>query len=197
MRTMSFALVCTAAMTTMALPNCAQAAVASYTDATAWQSAVNGQFSTIDFQGFPHDTFITDQYSEQGIVFTGENLITGPTPLYENDQWGLFSPNGTRFFFDAPQNWIAIDYPGAIRFDLFNAGQLIYTSPFFQPGGVGNFAGLVSDSPFDEVYLYKSVPPSQNSIFIDDLHWGAPVPAPGVLTLLCIGALRSTRKRRS
>jgi len=64
----------------------ALATVSQYTNRAAWESAVANDFTTIDFLGFLHDTFITDQYSaEHGITFFGENLITGPTPIYQND----------------------------------------------------------------------------------------------------------------
>jgi len=174
----------------------AHAAVSSYTNRASWESAVSNDFTTIDFLGLPHDTFITDQYAaDYGVTFFGENLITGPTPGFANDHWGLFSPNNNRFAFSLPQNWIAVDYPGAIKFQIFNQGLLIYTSPRFLPGGLGNFAGLVSDAAFDEVLLFKH-PGGGTSVFVDDLHWGAAVPGPGVAGIAFIAAACARRRPR-
>jgi len=174
----------------------ALAAVSQYTNRAAWESAVANDFTTIDFLGFPHDTFIIGQYAaDHGITFFGENLITGPTPLYQNDLWGIIGPNNVRFAFDSPQNWIAVDYPGGIKFQLFNKGQLIYTSSSLIPGGLGNFAGLVSDVAFNEVLLYK--PPGHGtSVAVDDLHWGAAVPGPGVAGIAFIAAACARRRPR-
>jgi len=179
------------AATVTAIP--AQADVVEYTDADVWQSAVNGNYSTIDFTGFPDGTPISSQYANQGVTFTGPEFIFASAG-FVNDGWGLHGPAGVHFTFDSPQNCVAVDFPGGVKFQLFSQGALVYTSTFFQPGGVGNFAGLVSDTGFDEVYLYKRSG-FPNNVFIDDLHWGA-VPAPGALSLLSIAPLRSRRTRR-
>ena len=169
------------------------AQVVQFTNKDLWKQSVRSNYSTIHFTGLPHDTFVTGQYAFLGINFTGENLITGPTPLFQDDSWGLFGPAGVRFNFDAPQYTVAVDYPGAVRFQLYNKGSLIFTSSFFQPGGLGNFAGLVSERPFDEVYVYKSISP--NIVYIDNLHWGT-IPAPGGIALLIVGGVSSSRRRR-
>jgi len=184
---------CTVLMSMITISASARAEVVSYTARSTWEAIVSG-FSTISFLGFPDGTPIADQYAAQGLHFLGFNQIFGPTIGYQNDLWGLFGPNGVRFTFDNPQNWIAVDYPGAVAFRLYHDGELMYSSPFFQPGGLGNFAGLVSDTPFDEVYILKPIP-SQTSIFIDDLHWGSAVPAPAGLTLLLFTAVHLRRRR--
>jgi len=183
------------AIVTQSITINANGVVVSFTSASSWQKAVNFLHETIDFLGLPHDTFITTQYASNGITFSGENLITGPTPAFPNDQWGLFAPNNMRFTFDAPQHWIAVDFPGSIKFQLFSQGELIYTSPSFIPGGLGNFVGLVSDIHYDEVLLYKH-PGLGTSIFIDDLHWGSAVPAPGGMLLLLMATSAGRRRRR-
>jgi len=179
------------AATATAIP--VQADVVEYTDADVWQSAVNGTYSTIDFTGFPDGTPITNQYANQGVTFTGPEFTFASTG-FVNDGWGLHGPAGVHFTFDSPQNCVAVDYPGGVKFQLFSQGVLVYTSTFFQPGGLGNFAGLVSDVGFDEVYLYKRSG-FPNDVFIDDLHWGA-IPAPSAIGLFLIASLPKARRRR-
>ncbi len=83
-----------------------------------------------------------------------------------------------------------MDFPGLMRIELYDQGRLIYTSSNFLPGGVGNFAGLLSDAPFDAAVLIDPLGEAE----IDDLHFG--VPAPGALPLLALGALTQRRRRR-
>ena len=165
--------------------------VITFSSKPLWQAAVNGDYNSINFTGFSDGTPINTQYAESGLAVNGPAFIFG-TSAFPNDGWGLHGPAGVHLTFDTPQNWIAVDYPGAVRFQLFMQGDLLFTSMFFQPGGIGNFAGLVSDRTFDEVYLYKSTSP--NVIVIDDLHWGG-VPAPGAIGLLGIASLFSRRRR--
>lgn len=172
----------------------ASAQVLQFTNEGSWQTAVGGQYSTIDFTGFPDGTQISNQYQPLGITFSGFAQIWD-TASAANDHFGLFGTNGLRFTFATPQNWIAVDYPGGIRFNLFSQGQLLYTSTFFAPGGLGNFAGLISIMSFDEVYLDKG-PPFANSVFIDDLHWDAPVPAPSALMLFAAAAFGAQSRHR-
>jgi hypothetical protein len=44
----------------------ARADVAEFTSAQAWQGAVEENYSTIDFTGFPDGTAISNQYSNLG-----------------------------------------------------------------------------------------------------------------------------------
>ena len=89
---------------------------------------------------------------------------------------------------------IAVDYPGGMQFELYREGELIYTSSEFGSVGAGLFAGLVSSEPFDEVLLNDWDPWLQ--VFIDDLHFGPPIPAPSVLAVLAAGLLAPRRSRR-
>ena len=171
----------------------AHAGVTEFTDRAEWETAV-GQFTTIDFTGFPKGTTITDQYADLGVFFTdGNDVIRMGEFLFPNDGWGL----GGGFFddievsFDAPQLWIAVQYPGDVRFELFDGGQLIFTSSDnFPGGGAGFFAGLVSTQFFDAVIISD---PTDSFVSIDDLHFG--VPAPPTLALLAFGAVVTCRRR--
>ncbi len=164
-----------------------------FTDKEEWIAAV-GRFTTIDFTGFPDGTFITDQYADLGILFTGggENIFLNDN-AFPNDGAGLNSGFFTDIVmeFDTPQLWIGSDFAGTVQFELFSAGELIYTSTVFGGGGVGFFAGLVSSKPFDRAIILD---PKGGSANIDDLFFG--VPAPGTLALLALGGLFSNRRRR-
>ena len=113
---------------------------------------------------------------------------------FPNDGAGLFGGGFTPIAvsFDSPQAWIAVDFPGDVQFELFREGELIYTSSEFGIGGVGNFAGLVSSEFFDAAVILD---PTDQSVFIDDLHFGVPVPS--ALVLLALAGLFSGGRRRS
>jgi len=83
---------------------------------------------------------------------------------------------------------IAADFPGLLLIDLYCEDELFYTSNVFGVGGVGNFGGLVS---FDRAVL--SDPPGQ--VFLDDLHFGPPIPAPSALCIVGAALLASRRWR--
>ncbi len=170
----------------------AHGAVTEFIDKDAWIAAV-GTFMIVDFAGFPPGTFITEQYAGLGIHFTDGNDSIPPFGqfLFPNDGWGLDGNGNINVSFDSPQLWIAVDYPGFMQFELFWQDQLVYTSSLFLPGGIGNFAGLLSNDLFDAARIID--PGGQAAI--DDLHFG--VPSPGVIALLALGGLHHRRRRDS
>ncbi len=161
-----------------------------FTDSLEWQAAV-GPFTTIDFTGLPNGTFVTDQYAELGILFTDGNDFIHMSGSHVNDGWGLGGNEAIHLSFDTPQAWIAVDFPGGLKIELFKDGALIYTSGNFGLGGTGNFGGLLSSQPFDGVVLTDWI---VGDVFIDDLHFG--VPAPPTLALLALASLFSRCSRR-
>jgi hypothetical protein len=169
------------------------ASVVEYTNRDAWMTAA-GSHTTITFQGYPANTIITDQYADQGVLFTdGTDRIFPSDNLFPNDGVGL---NGAfdeiNLAFSQPMHHIGVDFPGAIRIWLYWQGELIHTSSAFGGGGAGFFGGLVSDQPFDAALLAD---PSGGT-FIDDLYFGPPIPAPSALALLAMTALWRSRRRR-
>lgn len=171
------------------------AAVTEYTDEVEWQSAA-GAHTTITFAELPLFTLITDQYAYLGVLFTdGSDYTHGFSfNTFPNDGYGL---NGaldeTSLEFSQPTYAIGADFPGGLAFKLYYQDQLIYSSNWFGGSGAGWFGGLVSDEPFDMVYIYDPF----GGLFIDDLHFGPPIPAPGVLVTLILAqhVLRSRRRR--
>ena len=173
-----------------ALP--AHAGVTEFTDRAEWEGAV-GQFSTIDFTGFPPVTIITDQYQDLGVTFTDGNDVTFFTPSFVNDDWGLRGNGDINLSFATPQGWIGVDFPGGVRVLLFSGGELIHFSSIFSagPDGVGGFGGLVSTELFDAVVILDPF----DAVSIDDLHFGVPAPSALPLIALLGGWLARRRPR--
>jgi hypothetical protein len=178
----------------MVVTSVASASVTTYTNKAAWESAV-GSFTTLDFTGGQHGyPFPPDTYAHLGVTFAGQQMVywhAGPGG-FPNDGQGLVANNHTLWaYFDTPQHAIAADLPGTLNFQLWRDGQLLYTDLFF----LDPFAGLISEEPFDAVFLYRQT--SSIFVFIDDLHFGMPlVPAPGALALFGLAALLGTRRQR-
>ena len=148
--------------------------VIEFHDRDAWIAAV-GEFTTIGFTEFPSGTFLSNHYAELGVVFSDGNDITrccGHFETWPNDGAGLDGNGNIRLAFSEPQAWIAADFPGGLRINLFRDGLLIHSSGIFGPGGIGNFGGLISSELFDSAVL-KDVPANFQAE-IDDLHFGVP-----------------------
>ena len=184
---MSLATVLTAVCTSIVLAD-----IVEYREKNEWETAA-GAFSTADFTGFPDNTPIDEQYAYLGVHFVdGYDFVVLGWETFPNDGAGLDGNELVDLVFDAPMYWIAADFPGNLTIDLYYEDELFYTSNEFGVGGVGNFGGLVSAEPFDRAVLRD--PPGQ--VFLDDLHFGPPIPAPSALCIVC-AALLAARRRRS
>jgi hypothetical protein len=175
------------------LSDAASATVTIYSNKTNWENAA-GAYSTIYFNELPANTWIDEQYAYLGVHFTD-----GSDQIYESDAFVTdgFGLNGalddSTLEFDAPLTSIAMDFPGIARIQLFFEGKLMYTSPELGLPGIGNFRGLISTEAFDSVKLYD---PAFAGFFADNLYFGPPIPAPGVLALLGVATLFNGRHRR-
>ena len=184
-------IICSVGLTSILLSASAHGGVQEFGDKDEWIDAV-GEFTTIDFTGFPNGTFITDQYADLGIIFTdGDDSIRFSPTVFPNDEWGLDGNGDISVVFDTPQLWIGADFPGILRIELYRAGRVFYVSNDYGVG-VGLFVGLVSTQPFDAAVLIDAA----GEAAIDDLHFGPPAAAPGTLALLALGALPRRRRRR-
>jgi hypothetical protein len=168
------------------------ATVTQYENKMQWQQAVANNFTTLDFTGFPKFTLLTTQYVNLGAIFDGTDDVETAS-AFINDGWGL-EGNGDIFVnFTQPMYYIATDFPGFLQYKLYFQNQLIFTSSVFSQGFVGNFAGLISTTPFDRAQL---IDPTGGAA-IDDLFFGPPIPAPGVFGSLAAFALFNQRRRRA
>jgi hypothetical protein len=175
----------------------ALADVIVFTDVADWQSAAPGSFGTITFTELPAGTFVTDQYVDSyGIAFTdGLDVIDFAPYAYPTDEFVLRGVGDIDLAFSTPQFWLGVDYPGDVTIELYDSGELIFSSAGMLPGGgTGFFGGIISTDPFDSVVLRD---PIDGLVFIDNLHFGPPIPAPGALGVLTVAAIILPRRHRS
>ncbi len=164
-----------------------------WNDAEGWHSAV-GHHESVDFTQFPPGTQITDQFDG----FTVDNLTFIHNSASFSDGHGLRGRDGILLQFDTPQHALAVEHLGVVRFTLYLKSELVGTTTGFSYPGVPGpvyFSGVTSGVPFDEVYMFRPMPPfPSNVISIDTLYWGT-IPAPGALALLGIAFLQTRRRR--
>ncbi|HMN96751.1 MAG TPA: hypothetical protein PKC43_05410 [Phycisphaerales bacterium] len=146
---------------------------------------------------------LTDQYAWAGVVFPqGNDVTVNSFGLSPTDGWGLMGgmgfppPNTIMMQFDAPRHSIAIEHPGAAQFDLYLGDMLVGQSMnFFGPTFGSNFAGIISMAAFDRVEVIQ---PLSGISFIDNLYFGAPIPAgPGAVLFGAAAWCGGARRRRA
>jgi hypothetical protein len=176
-----------AAVCTSTLP----AEVVEYDEKDEWEAAA-GAFSTADFTGFPDNTPIDEQYAYLGVHFVDgyDFVVLGSS--FPNDGAGLDGNELVDLVFDAPMYWIAADFPGTLTIDLYYEGEFFYQSNYFGGSGIGWFGGLVSTEPFDRAVIWDF----DEQVNLDDLHFGPPIAAPSVLSIVGAGFLTARRRRR-
>jgi len=166
-----------------------RAEIIEFTDKAEWEAAA-GAFTTIDFTGFDSGTIITTQYIDLGIVFADGDDTIHPGD-YFLDGWGLAGHEATDALFTTAMNVLAADFPGSLIIELYAGGELLYSNGFGGPGDV-HFAGIVSTDPFDQVVLHRE---NYDFVFIDDLHFGPPIPGAPVVVPLVLAAVTKRRRR--
>lgn len=167
-------------------PSYAPASVLSeYTDLSTYNAAV-GSHSIIDFDdGFPEGTVITDQYVGQDVIFTDGNDTIDFNPFFLTDGVGLNGNGRIDISFSSPINHIGIEFPGALQIEFYSGATLLDTSSQFGSGGTGFFGGAIS-TPFDRVVLIDW---DNDTVFIDNLHFGTVIPIPAAVWLFGSGLL--------
>lgn len=152
------------------------------------------EITMIGFSEFPHGTSITDQYRDDGLVFDGNNFTQGPScGIYPQDCFGLRGLLDIAFEFDSPRNAIAVDYPGDVRFLLYFGSDFV-GEHYFGTAESGNFAGVISATPFDSVVFNRF---GVDPVFVDDIHF-AFIPSPGgMIPLLLFCFVRRHGRRRT
>src|SRR5688500_15522215 len=96
--------------------------VTAFYNKPAWQTAVNNNYTTIDFTGYPELTFITTQYTELGVTFPeGNDNIYHNSNIFTNDGVGLHDglDDSITLLFSSEMQYIAIDFPGITIIELY------------------------------------------------------------------------------
>ena len=171
------------------------AIVTEHTDFSEW-GALAGDVTAVTFTEYPAFTVITDQYADLGVIFTDGNDFVGMhgTSVIDSHWLSGSDSDSITVQFDAPRRAVGAHFPGVLFFELYNGDQLLYVSTQFPDIFSHTFAGLVSAIPFDRVVLasWLLVPTAT----IDNLYFGPPVPAPGILTVMAAGFLLRNKRRR-
>jgi hypothetical protein len=186
----------------------AHAVLVQFTDKATYQAAV-GPHQTITFVGLADGTVLGSQYSGQGVTFTDgdDTALTDPVfgdDIFVTDDAGAFGSffNGMTLKFSTPINHIGVDFPGALKIQLYSGATLVGTSQDFGGSGEGFFGGVLDHGiTFDTVVLTDWL---DDAVFVDNLYFGlAAVPEPstylaGALLALVFGlhGVRSLRRRK-
>jgi len=173
------------------LGSAVRADIVEYDDKEEWVVAA-GEFTTIGFADLPDGTWVTEQYAHLGVHFVDgwDQVIHGGAFL--EDGAGIAGGEQIDLVFDDSMYSIAADFPGYLTIELYYQEQLFYVSNEFGVGGYGNFGGLVSTEPFDRAIIWDY----DDAVFVDDLHFGPPIPAPSALWIVG-AAIVAARRRRS
>jgi hypothetical protein len=180
--------------TTCALATRAQASVVEFTSFTDWEQAA-GLYTSIGFDEVPPNTFLSDQYADLGINFPDGNdvAICCSFETFPFDGAGVDCNPDTLVEFAQPMNAIGMQHLGIAQIQLFLDRTMVYESrTFIDFGNPGEFAGIISEQPFDSALLLD---PIASPLFFDNLHFGPPIPAPAALSLLALAGLRRSRLR--
>lgn len=177
--------VCACALAFLCTTNVPAAIISEFTDLPTYNAAV-GPHTTIHFNDkIPGGAIITGQYLGEGATFNdGDDLIHFDSNFI-TDGVGLNGSGRIDISFSSLINHIGVEFPGALRIELYLGGSLLDTSSQFAGQGTGFFGGLIS-TPFDRVVLIDWV---DNKVFIDNVHIGATIPIPPALWLFASGLL--------
>jgi len=170
----------------------ATAAIVVTTDSAEWASQT-GSFTTLDFTELAHGEFITDQYADLGVTFTG-TAVGWHHPLFLTDGHGIrsWTRNVIEAQFDVPRTELAVEFVGVVWVLLYLGDEFVAETVMSQLFN-GPFVGIVSTMPFDRVEMLD---PGLGVALIDNIHFGAPIPAPGALGLIALAGFTGRRRRR-
>jgi len=184
----------TVAIITLALACAsAQASLVLTTNKDEWLGTA-APVTILDFTDLSQGEFVTDQYADLGVMFFG-TAIGHTSSIYPSDGHGIlgWTHQLIEMEFDAPRTEFAIEL-----------GSFTMVMTFYLGGaevGVANvsnatslFWGAVLESTFDRVTLENQ---GLGVTGIDNIYFGAPIPAPGALVLVAFAGLVPRRRRRA
>ena len=165
-----------------------------YTDKTAWENALGGQFLTEDFADAQLNTGVSFVSTESGHINPAEenyqDVLASESQNEPMTIWS-FAPEITGY----GGNW-TLGGPGGSGNSLlvYIADSPLYVGSISNSYG-GEFWGFISDSPFTSVKLIGGGGSNQQNYRLDDMVY-SPVPEPGTLWLLIGGLIGLLAWRR-
>jgi len=174
----------------------ARAQLTEYTSSSAFQAAV-GAHNVLGFTDQPTGTILTTEYvAAHGLTFLdGDDMVRANTILFPNDGRGVDGGGPITLKFAVHRHALAVAYPGAVVFDVYNGAVLLGTTTSFGGAGPGQFAGFTSVQGFDKVVLTDW---NSGNLYIDDLHFDSGATpyvtycTPKTNSLGCIPAIGAT-----
>ena len=181
--------------------------VTTFTDLDAFLEAA-GDVREIDFEtlpdgspSFPNAEITPDfNYTDQGVEFFSPEpwLYTAGNPVS-----GFNLTAGNIHGSGGPRNWIiaepvlpatavGIVFPGGTVFSVFDTTGELIVRQAFGDGGLGLFAGFVSEIPIGFATVDRGIEGESIESFLF-----LPIPDPVTLVLVALGALVLPRRRRS
>lgn len=182
-------------------PAASSAAIVTYTNLAAWQSALGSPVHTFDFEsdivnfpGYPTPFTNIDQW----VISTIGSPITIqliPNGIVNNSQELHFRDFGSQVRFTPPASvtpMYAFGFDYALGFEAWEL-QVPGASTIALPNNTVGFIGVISTTPLPD-FIVTSPSNVQGGISIDNLR--VPVPGPGSAALIGLGGLVAARRRR-
>jgi hypothetical protein len=163
------------------------AATIVYTDKTAWENALGGQFLTEDFADFQLNTGVSFVSTESGHINPAleyyQDVLASTSQNSPMTTWS-FTPGITAY----GGNW-TLGGPGGSgnSLQVYIADSSLYVGSISNSYG-GGFWGFISDSSFTSVNLIGGGGTNQQHYNLDNMVY-SPVPVPASVWLFCSGIL--------
>jgi hypothetical protein len=163
------------------------AATLVYTDKTAWENALGGQFLTEDFADAQLNTGVSYVSSESGHINPAQqnyqDVLASVSQNEPMTTWS-FTPEITAY----GGNW-TLGGPGgsgnSLQVYIADSSLFVGSIPSSYGGG---FWGFISNSPFTSVKLIGGTGTNQQHYALDNMVYSA-VPVPASVWLFCSGIL--------
>jgi len=184
-----------AILATAVIGNAAIGSLVVTTDSATWFESVD-PVTTIDFTDLAQNEFVTDQYAHLGATFFGTAIGHHSASIFQTDGKGILGWTQTEveLEFDLPRTEFALQFASLNFMVNFHLGEDFVGSTPVMSSFISTFIGIKSSLPFDRVEMFAF---SHAVTYIDNIYFGAPIPAPGVLAFVAFVGLVSRRRRRA